>query len=68
MARPKRDNVEREIFSVRVDSELARQYRHRAIDMRVSLSELIERALRQYITAPIQTDNIDKSVSHMDNT
>ncbi|MBF0467170.1 MAG: CopG family transcriptional regulator [Nitrospirae bacterium] len=52
MARPKRDNVEREIFSVRVDAEIARQYRHMAIDLKVSLSELIERALRQYLVKP----------------
>ena len=52
MARPKRDNLEREIFSVRIDTGIARQYRHMAIDMRVSLSELVERALRQYNPAP----------------
>lgn len=59
MARPKRDNINREMFSVRVDSELARQYRHLAIDMKVSLSEIVERALRQYLVKPKVDDSVD---------
>ncbi|MBF0344548.1 MAG: CopG family transcriptional regulator [Nitrospirae bacterium] len=63
MPRPKRDNVEREIFSIRVDADITRQYRHMAIDMKVSLSELVERALRQYLsTTHNQTGNLDTPI------
>jgi len=43
---PKRSDVQREVFSTRLDPELVKKLKHLAVDEGCSLNELLEEAIK----------------------